>query len=390
MQDQCRGLVLSSAECYHPVMEPTVALCMIVRDGQATLDRCLNSAAPAVDSIYLTDTGSKDETLSIAKKHGAYIRHFEWCDDFSAARNHSIQDIPEDWLLILDADDYFPLGEAARLRPYLKNSNALSIALRYSIMEGYSPALTRRVLRNHQGLCFTGIIHETIRGSFPPASSAPSQTEETDISLHHAGYTDTSLPQKLQRNLPLLQKEWARSAKDTDICQRLHIGKELAHTLIKTGKPDEGEKLLLDLVVDWPDAESENQFAAEALIALAWRHHETGRTEAAWQLCQSYKSKLSNQPAYQLQLGLSAFKVQHFPDALNALTTFEQRWLAGEVKIPVPLRYTGLALWDLQGQCYLQMGRMNDAARMFAKCLDAGGDAQEYKTKLHLARQFSA
>lgn len=371
-------------------MEPTVALCMIVRDGQATLDRCLTSATPAVDSIYLTDTGSKDDTLNIAKKHGAQIRHFEWCDDFSAARNHSIQDIPEDWLLILDADDYFPSGEATRLRHNLKDSNAISIALRYSIMEGYSPALTRRVLRNHQGLHFTGIIHETIRGSFPPATDDHPQTEETDISLHHAGYTNASLPQKLQRNLPLLQREWAYCANSPDFCQRLHIGKELAHTLIKTGKPDEGEKLLLELLTDWPGAESENQFASEALIALAWRYHETGRTEAAWQLCQSYKSKLSNQPVYQLQLGLSAFQLQRFSDALNALTTFEQRWLAGEVKIPVPLRYTGLALWDLQGQCYLQMGRMNDAARMFAKCLDAGGDEQEYKTKLHLARQLSA
>jgi hypothetical protein len=293
-------------------------------------------------------------------------------------------------MLILDADDYFPEGEALRLRHLLRSSTALTLTLRYSIMEGHSPAPTRRVLRNHRGLRFSGIIHETVRGSLPPVSAGLAHTEETDISLQHLGYTNSSLPGKLQRNLPLLQQEWERCQADSDACQGLHIGKELAHTLSQLGQPDAGEQLLTQILTDWPGGELENQFAVEALAALLWRYQETGRAPAAWQLCERVHHRLSGEPAYALYRGLSAFQVQLFAEALTSLASFERHWQAGQIKIPIPLRYTGLALWDLQGQCYLQLGRMDDAAQMFAQCLDAGGDAQEYKTKLHLVRQLSA
>ncbi len=368
-------------------MKPTVALCMIVRDEQATLPRCLESVAGAVDAIYITDTGSTDATLAIAQQHGASIRHFTWCDDFSAARNHSIGNVAEDWLLILDADDYFPAGEAARLRSQLETSDAQALTLEYFVMEGYSPAPTRRVLRNHQGLRFTGLIHESVRTSLRAING---RTQTTDVSLHHSGYSAAALPLKLQRNLPLLQKEWDRCLTQDDACQRLLIGKELAHTLIELGQSEDGEKLLLRSLTDWPTGESENQFALEALAALLFHYHSTGKDDLAWQTCESFAQKLGAEPAYPLYRGLARFRIRRFPGALTDLKAFEQHWLAGRVKIPVPLAYTGLALWDIQGQCYLQMGRASEASQLFARCLAAGGDRKEYEIKLHLARQLAA
>jgi len=369
-------------------MEPTVALCMIVRNEQVALPRCLDSVATAVDAIYITDTGSQDETVAIAQRYGATIRHFTWCDDFSAARNHSIQDIQEDWLLLLDADDYFPTGEATRLRSYLKNSAALALTLEYEVTTGYTPAPTRRLIRNHRGLRFSGIIHESIRASLP--QNDEQHTQSTDIRLQHLGYNPESLPAKLNRNLPLLQKEWERCQSGTDTCQRLLIGKELAATLIQLKRPAEGELLLASMLTEWSGKPNEAAFALEAMITLLWHYQATARASAAWQLCERMKASLQSEPAYSLYHGLAAFQTQNFAAAWESLTAFEAHWLAGHIHVPVPICYTGLALWDLQGQCCLQMGRATEAARLFDKCLAAGGENKEYATKLHLARQLAS
>ena len=66
---------------------PKLTVCMIVRDNVGTIEPCLESIRPWVDEMVVVDTGSTDETPQIAQKLGARLFHFEWCDDFSAARN---------------------------------------------------------------------------------------------------------------------------------------------------------------------------------------------------------------------------------------------------------------------------------------------------------------
>mgnify|MGYP001025252107 CR=1 FL=1 len=90
----------------------TVSLCMIVRDEEAVLGRCLDSIAGLFDEIIVTDTGSRDATKRIAADHGAHVFDFAWCDDFAAARNDSFSHATSDFLFWLDADDV--LTEANR------------------------------------------------------------------------------------------------------------------------------------------------------------------------------------------------------------------------------------------------------------------------------------
>lgn len=66
---------------------PTISLCMIVRDEAAVLERCLQSVAHLVDEIIIVDTGSVDETKTIAAAFTPHLYDFPWQDDFSAARN---------------------------------------------------------------------------------------------------------------------------------------------------------------------------------------------------------------------------------------------------------------------------------------------------------------
>lgn len=82
----------------------TVSLCMIVRNEEKVLARCLDSVRGIADEICITDTGSTDKTREIAQKYGT-VQVFPWCDDFSAARNFSFAQARMDYTLWLDADD---------------------------------------------------------------------------------------------------------------------------------------------------------------------------------------------------------------------------------------------------------------------------------------------
>ncbi|OAB30306.1 glycosyl transferase [Paenibacillus macquariensis subsp. defensor] len=83
----------------------TISLCMIVKDEEETLDRCLSSVYGIVDEINIIDTGSTDHTKRIANKYTQRIYDFPWIDDFAAARNFAFDQATSDYILWLDADD---------------------------------------------------------------------------------------------------------------------------------------------------------------------------------------------------------------------------------------------------------------------------------------------
>ena len=92
---------------------------MIVRNGGATLVRCLRSARPLVDRIVIGDAGSTDDTRAIAESFGAEVVSIPWRDDFAAARNQVLAMARCDWVLVLDADEMLDPVEAASLLPGL-------------------------------------------------------------------------------------------------------------------------------------------------------------------------------------------------------------------------------------------------------------------------------
>lgn len=83
----------------------TISLCMIVKNEEDNLARCLNSVKDAVDEIIIMDTGSTDGTVTIAEQYTSKVFHFDWIDDFSAARNAAYDQAGMEYQLWLDADD---------------------------------------------------------------------------------------------------------------------------------------------------------------------------------------------------------------------------------------------------------------------------------------------
>ncbi len=83
----------------------TVSLCMIVKNEEQVLARCLDCAQQIADEIIIVDTGSTDNTVAIARRYTDKVYFFDWKDDFAAARNFSFSKATKEYILWLDADD---------------------------------------------------------------------------------------------------------------------------------------------------------------------------------------------------------------------------------------------------------------------------------------------
>ena len=210
---------------------PLISLAMIVKNEEATLAHCLKSVKPLVDEIVIVDTGSTDGTIEIAKGFNAKIHHFEWCDDFSAARNESIKHCTGDWLLVLDADeaidplDYKKICDAClnpsadaysfihrhyKSDPILATHDSETVPNVSAYSEGkdipyYSDKETLRLVKVYDGLMFTGRIHEQIS---PSLISRGKSFVALDAVIHHYGKLFAErLEYKTQYYLTLARQE---------------------------------------------------------------------------------------------------------------------------------------------------------------------------------------
>ncbi len=152
-----------------PPLIMTLSVCMIVRDEEETLARCLNCIVPFADEIVIVDTGSKDNTQKIARQFTDKIFEFEWCDDFAAARNFSFSKATGDLVMWLDADDVITQDNASIISE-LKQSGGFDVAfLKYaSAFDGDTPTFVyfrERIFRRALNLQWQGAVHEVITPS---------------------------------------------------------------------------------------------------------------------------------------------------------------------------------------------------------------------------------
>lgn len=88
--------------CFYLV---TISLCMIVKNEEDVLARCLETVKDIVDEINIVDTGSTDRTVEIAKEYTDRVYFFEWTGNFADARNESFRHATKDYIFYIDADD---------------------------------------------------------------------------------------------------------------------------------------------------------------------------------------------------------------------------------------------------------------------------------------------
>lgn len=199
----------------------SVSLCMIVKNEQETLGRCLESVKDIVDEMVIVDTGSTDETKKIAKSYDARIFDYEWNDSFADARNYSMSKAGGDWILIMDADDELAKEDTGLLREIINSDGPAPIYYMKTLcFTGNVPDLNNvllnlnvRLIKNGLGYHFKGNIHEhPVVGEDTP--DVPGQT--ADIRFYHYGYLHQAVTSKdkRNRNIRLIEKELEANPED--------------------------------------------------------------------------------------------------------------------------------------------------------------------------------
>ncbi len=183
-----------------------LSLCIIVKNEEKNIGECLKSAKGLADEIIVTDTGSIDKTVEIAKSYGAKIEHFEWIKDFSAARNYCISKATCRWIIWLDADDRLPENTAEELRKILKKE-APNKVFYLEVSDNRGTKFSQvRVFPNKEEIRFNGRIHEQI---LPSIRKLGLSEIKLQLRITHTGYDDNELlKQKQVRNLELFKEQF--------------------------------------------------------------------------------------------------------------------------------------------------------------------------------------
>ena len=188
----------------------SVSAALIVRDEFAFIEDCLTSLTGLVDEIVLVDTGSSDDTIEKASRFSTELHSFDWCDDFSAARNFALDQARGDWILYIDADERLEVPDLAEWRGMLADTSKAGWRLRFYPRVGWTPYAELRLFRNDSRIRFEGVIHERIqRGVDQVCRSDGREVGFCNAGLRHIGY-ESGQRHKISRNVPLLRDYLAK------------------------------------------------------------------------------------------------------------------------------------------------------------------------------------
>ena len=241
----------------------TLSLCMIVKNEERYIVKCLKSVRDIVDEMIIVDTGSTDKTKDIATVFGARILDFPWTGDFAEARNHSIEPAAGDWILVLDADEVISQQDFGELRNLISKGAPMPSA--YSILTrnyvdnvnivgwtankgdypeelggGWVPSHKVRLFTRRKNIYFSSPVHESLEDSI---AKAKIPVKPCTIIVHHYGKLSKTTDTKKGETYYLLGR--IKLAEDPNNCKHIQ---ELSRQALALGRYEESAELSLKLL----------------------------------------------------------------------------------------------------------------------------------------------
>ena len=271
----------------------TVSVCLIVKNEEEHLARCLASVKPIVNEMIVIDTGSTDRTRDIALAFGAKVFDFEWRNDFSAARNYSISKASGSWILIIDADEVISSRDYETFRKIVYKPPSKPIA--YSIVTrnychlantigwepnvgeypdeeaglGWLPSAKVRLFLGKKRVRFEGAVHEMVD---PDLKRKGIKIVACPIPVHHYGRLDS---EKLNRKGQIYYEIGYRKLAESD--GNTAALRELATQATILEKNEEAISLWEKFLAMSPPCEA----AAEAYVNLGTVYNRMGQYRKA-------------------------------------------------------------------------------------------------------------
>lgn len=302
---------------------PTISLCMIVKNEEKFLEQCLLSVKDLVNEIIVVDTGSSDKTKEIALKFTDKIFDFNWCDDFSAARNVSLKHATCDWILVLDADETISKKDCDVVKQLVEtadsntsafyltqrnyNNNSATVNwnsskddkyLESKVALGFVANPTVRLFR--RGIFFERRVHETVTN----LAEKKGKVLVSPVQIHHYGLLDKEI---LSKKMEFYEKiQIKKASEDNDFWSYYELGRDY---LIRS-KVDlalENIKKSIDLNKDFFDS----------WFILGNIYQRKNNLELAKKSFLKSLDINKNHAAAHYNLGIINFKLEDFTCAIN-------------------------------------------------------------------------
>lgn len=297
--------------------------CMIVKNEEQNIRRALSWGKGVVCEQIVVDTGSTDNTVAIAGEMGAKVYHFEWINDFSAAKNYAIEQATGDWIAFCDADEYFD-DEAARRIEWIitkaeKNNKDVDVIFSNLTNLDYdgNGVLTNkqiRIFKNKPYIRYKGRIHEylaDLRGF-----SLVDVDVAEELTVYHTGYAieEEEKHRKGERNLELLFLEYENHPDSAEV--ELY----LAESLKMAGRGEEAFEFACKAVKNKDGSLDRNRI----LMAHQMRLYEAFERKSTTieEMLVMYQEAVAfdeNCPDFDIAAGYVYYREEHWQEAIAYL-----------------------------------------------------------------------
>lgn len=344
---------------------PAISACLIVKNEERHIERALNSLAGVADEIVVVDTGSSDSTVEKARALGAKVFFFEWIDDFSAARNYSLEQATGEWILVFDADEELVAEDQAAV---LAAAADPAVDAYYFTINDVKPDGLRsdystqflQMFRNRSCYRYEGAIHEQI---VPALLRNGATIRHAPVRVNHYGYQPEVRFEKDKgaRNMRILEKQREQNPHDPFVY--FNLGQE--H--VAAGDLEEAIRCFtqsLSLVRNFADG-----FVPPLLVGLVDCLTRAGRFDAAEKTVALGKGIF---PDYTDLLFLEARLLAARGMYGQAIATYLRCMAQGDAPSTYAVRRAGVGshlAWFELGQVYERMGHDDKALDAYRRSL---------------------
>lgn len=338
-----------------------ISICIIGKNEQKNIEACLASIPKNKFEIVYVDTGSTDSTKKIAQKYTNNIFDFKWINDFSAARNFSIQKATNDWVLIIDCDETITSLDHNFLSSYLPNNKTkvgeILIESKTNGLEGAntSLALVNRLF-NRRFFHYESSIHEQVT---PLEKNLKVSTFDSHITFYHTGYFGSPefIESKMNRNITLLEKKIERSENPSEIPYWLYQLGQSYYTM----KDYENALIYFDKALSF-DVNPELDYVQRLIVSYGYTLCHTGRINDARIVCEEVYSNFKTYADFIFLCGYIYLELKIYDQAILSFilsTTLTK----GSTDVSIPAYYN-------LGQIYEVLGDYNLATSFFKKSIN--------------------
>ena len=287
-----------------------ISLCMIVKNEETSLPKCLGSVNNFVDEIIVIDTGSTDKTPQIAQQFGAKVYYFPWNNNFSSARNEALKYVTGDWILVLDADETLTDEIIPLLKTVISKEEYLVINLvRQEVGSTQSPySLVSRLFRHHPNISFDRPYHALIDDSVTAILTQEPHWQIgylPGVAILHTGYQKAVINEqnKYAKAAAAMEEFFASHPNDAYVCSKLGA------LYMQMGKIDAGMELLnrgLNQLIG-------NQVNEEKKTLNKFKHSQSQKVEVA------FNEDINYDILYELHyhLGIAYTNLQNISPAIS-------------------------------------------------------------------------